>query len=126
MLNYQEKKYSPLDSIIKGYEERGTSKANNEPASDSMKALRERYNADPNSLSPIELLTLGSYEMNAKNEKESQERQKAAKVIQDGHEQERKEDKEMISTNSDEFKQLAEQMAQLQKMFMELNGGGDE
>ncbi|MCQ6277304.1 hypothetical protein JMM81_20740 [Bacillus sp. V3B] len=77
-LNYQEKKYSPMDLIIQGYAERGNSQANTDPASDSLKALKEQFQRDPNSLNPMQLLTLGSYEYSIKNQEQSEQQQRKA------------------------------------------------
>lgn len=126
-LNYNQGK-NPLQDLINGYNEKGTSKSNNEPASHSFEALRKRYNEDPNSLSPIELLTLGSYEQNEKNRIQDEENRKKAADIQRQHEKDQEEAKQdFISSQSQEFKQLQKNLLEIQRMFDEMtNGGGDE
>ncbi|MFF2291014.1 hypothetical protein [Peribacillus butanolivorans] len=73
MLNFNNG-VNPLQTISDGYKERGKSNPNNEAASDSMQALRQRYETDASSMSPVELMTLGMYELNAKNVKDSEDR----------------------------------------------------
>ncbi|WP_336865247.1 hypothetical protein [Peribacillus frigoritolerans] len=73
MLNFNNG-VNPLQTISDGYKERGKSNPNNDPASDSMQALRQRYETDAASMSPVELLTLGMYELSAKNVKDSEDK----------------------------------------------------
>ncbi|MFC4022708.1 hypothetical protein ACFOUV_02610 [Oceanobacillus longus] len=119
MLNYQEKKYSPIDSIAQGYAERGTNQANTDAASVSYEALRKRFKENPDSLSPMELLTLGSYEYDEKNRQQSEQQQSAANEDKKEHDK----DQEMISASSKDFQTLAENMAQMQADFQKMNGG---
>ncbi|AQX56044.1 hypothetical protein [Priestia flexa] len=123
-LNYEPSKYNPVRDFAKWYEDNGKSKPNNEAASDSAEALRQRYQKDPSSMSPIELLSLGMYELNAKNEAQSQEQQRKANEFRQANEQQSKEDKELISTKSEEYQQLVRNLTDIQNAFDEMNGGG--
>jgi len=114
-LNYEKPKYNPIDDLTKWYEQNGKSKPNNEAASDSVEALRQQYEKDPSSLNSTQLLTLGMAELNEKNEAESQERQKKA------HEYRKEE--EMVSTESEEYQQLARNIEEMNRVITELKGG---
>lgn len=125
-LNYQNPKYSPVQDFAKWYEQNGKSKVNDQPASDSVEALQKRFAEDPESLSPVERLSLGFANLNAKNEAEAKERQAKANEFRQEYEQQRKEDKEFISTRSEEYQKLARDMAEMQSEFQKLNGEGGE
>jgi len=125
-LNYQKAKRTPLYDIIQGYAQRGTSKPNNDPASDSMKVLQEQYRRDPNSLNPTQLLTLGLYELNQKREKNSEEQQKAVNDYMNPHNEAEKERQEMISTQSEEYHQLMKNLKELQDELTKLSSGDSE
>lgn len=73
-LNYQKPQRTPLDDIREAYK-----KADNiteDKPSDGFEALQRRYNEDPTSLNPTEMLTLGMYmqqeERNRKNAERNQ------------------------------------------------------
>ncbi len=74
-LNYQEARRQPIHDIADWYEKKSPVKES-EP-SDSVEALRERYRKDKDSLSPIELLTLGMANLQEERNKKAKERQKA-------------------------------------------------
>ncbi|TYS68834.1 hypothetical protein FZC76_07805 [Sutcliffiella horikoshii] len=120
-LNYQKAKRQPLNDLADWYAK--NSPVKEDTPSDSVEALRSRYVQDPNSLSPIELLSLGMANLNAKNYSESKEKQKAVNEYMKPYNEAKKENEEYISTNSEKFEQLAKNMAELQKAFAELNGG---
>lgn len=75
-LNYTPPKRTAVDDFAQWYEENGKTI---EPETRSeIDILREQYEKNPDSLTSIQLLTLGMAALDKKNEKESQERQKAA------------------------------------------------
>lgn len=120
-LRYEEAKRRPLHDIMDGYNKRNPMKQ--EKPSDSVEALRERYLKDKNSLSAIELLTLGMSELQSKRDAVQEERQKAINDYMQPYHETKDKQEEYISTNSEEFQQLAKQMAELQAEFQRLNGG---
>ncbi|PFP29832.1 hypothetical protein COJ96_09110 [Bacillus sp. AFS073361] len=114
-LRYEEAKRRPLHDIMDGYNKRNPMKQ--EKPSDSVEALRERYLKDRNSLSSIELLTLGMSELQSKRDAVLEERQKAIDDYMQPYHENKDKQEEYISTNSEEFQQLAKQMAELQAEF---------
>jgi DNA repair exonuclease SbcCD ATPase subunit len=120
-LRYQEAKRQPLHDIMDGYNKRNPMKQ--EKPSDSVEYLRERYLKDRNSLSAIELLTLGMSELQSKRDAVQEERQKAINDYMQPYHENKDKQEEYISTISEEFQQLAKQMAELQAEFQRLNGG---
>lgn len=122
-LNYEKPKYNPIQDIEKWYDNNGKSKAFDTP--DQVTQIRERYAKDPDSLSAMEYMILGSAEWQEKNELESQKRQKAAHESRQEHEDQKAEDEAMISTKSEEYQQLSQNLEALKKAFAELNGGGE-
>lgn len=122
-LRYEEAKRQPLDDIIDGYNKRNPLKE--EKPTDSVEYLREQYRKDPSSLNGIQLLMLGMAELQRKEAANQGERQKAVNDFMQPYHEAKKEQKEYISTHSEDFKLLAKQMAELQAEFQRLNGGDD-
>ena len=120
-LNYQEKKYSPIDDFSKWYAENGTN-----PKIETrieVEILRDQFNRDPESLSPTQRLILGFAELAEKNEKQLQERQKA----EHDRQQELSKQKEADSVEASKVETLEKQLAELQTKLAELaKGGGGE
>ncbi|PRS16528.1 hypothetical protein C6W27_09000 [Bacillus paralicheniformis] len=124
-LNYQEAKGRPIDNMSKGYEQRNTAKKTNKP-SDSFEQLRKQYRNDPNSLNPTQLLTLGMYELKSKQDEQTKEQQKNANEYMKKHEDDKKQDEEMISSKSDEYQELSRNLAELQSELSKLSGSESE
>lgn len=120
-LNYKEPNRTPLDDIAEWYEKNNSIKQRT--PSDSVEAIRQRYDRDPNSLSPIELLTLGMANLDTRNKADSKKRQRAVNDYMQPYHEANKENEEYISTHSAEFEQLAKQITELQNTFKQLNGG---
>ena len=118
-LNYEKPNYSPVQDFAKWYEENAKSKPNENKS--EVDRLREQFNRDPESLSPIQRLTLGFAELSKKNEEQSLQRQAKAHDEMNQH----NEQQEMISVQSKEFQTLADNMAALQAEFQRMNGGDE-
>lgn len=125
MLKEADKTITPLDMLSAWYKQNGKTVESPKNHDEDYQTLRRRYDQNPESLNPTQLLILGSYERDMKRQQEEKKKQaKVNEYMKPYHEAER-ENEEFISTNSEEFKQLAKQMAELQAEFQRLNGVGE-
>jgi hypothetical protein len=112
MLNF-DNGTNPLQAIKDGYKERGTSKPFE--IHDEIASLRKMYDNDPNSLSSVQLLTLGMANLSAKNNQDSEDRRIDADKGGEGD----SEDK----SKADALEAIKAEIAALNTRFAELNGG---
>ncbi|TRM10339.1 hypothetical protein FH966_00615 [Lentibacillus cibarius] len=83
--------------------------------------LKQRYNEDPSSLNPTELIQLGSYERNQQENEVAKERQDSASQIEEDHQKDKtKQEADKIRLNDDQMK-VFEQMESLSQEFRKLN-----
>ncbi|MGD6841247.1 hypothetical protein ACQCVH_01895 [Bacillus infantis] len=125
MTKEAENKLTPIDMFAAWYKENGKTAEPPKKNDEQYETLKQRYLQDPNSLSAVELTILGQYELDLKRKEEGKEKQSAVNEYMKPYNEAKKEDKEMISSNSEEYKQLARQMEELSKAFQELNNFND-
>lgn len=125
MIKEGEKKVTPLDMISSWYEQNGKGDKPPKQNDEQYETLKRKYQENPNSLNPTEMLILGQYEQDLKRSENGKKKQSAVNEYMNPYNQAKKEDEAMISSNSDEYKQLARQMEELSKAFQALNNFND-
>ena len=81
-LNYEEKKRTPLDMIAEGYAKNYDFNIEKHSFSDT-EVLEKLYNENPDNLNPIQLLTLGMYQLQESRAKQDEEKRRAVKRYMD-------------------------------------------
>jgi|SRR5690625_4529865 len=120
-LNYEKPKRTPMQDLINAYNNADNVKE--VTPSDSKEALRQKYNENPHSLNPTQLVELGMHELQEQRDKEAKAKQYSASDFMNAHVKDEKKRQEEISTQSEQFLDLSRNIAKLQKEWQALNGG---